>query len=296
MNPQDAQLIERFLQHLALAEGLSENTQAAYGQDLRTMASALAKAGLDFVSADEAFWRLYFAQLSLAQSSQRRRFSTLKHFYAFLQGQGLLTHIPLGSIHFSRMPKAIPQVLNEVEVEQLLQQPDTTTPLGLRDRALLELIYASGLRISEAVGLQLLQMDLTQGLVRIRGKGNKTRLVPMGEEALDWISAYLQGGRNALLKGRGFTDYVFISQKGTPMTRQAAWYRIKHLAREAGIQINLTPHGLRHAFATHLLNNGADLRSLQLLLGHASLSTTQIYTHVAKARLQAIFHQHHPRG
>ena len=224
-----------------------------------------------------------------------RLLSSLRRFYGYLVREDKIKNDPTALIDSPKLGRPLPKSLTEEQVEKLLQAPDISTPLGLRDRAMFETLYATGLRVSELVGLTLSQVSLTQGVVRVIGKGDKERLVPMGEEAISWISRYLAEGRPRLLR-RQSTDALFITARGGPMTRQALWHNLKRLARIGGIQIVLSPHTLRHAFATHLLNHGADLRVVQMLLGHADLSTTQIYTHVAQARLKTLHEMHHPRG
>jgi integrase/recombinase XerD len=227
--------------------------------------------------------------------STARLLSSLRRFYGYWVREGRIKSDPTALIDSPKIGRPLPKSLTEEQVEKLLQSPDETTPHGLRDRAMLEALYATGLRVSELVGLTLSQVSLTQGVVRVIGKGDKERLVPLGEEAMSWISRYLAEGRSKLLR-RHSTDAVFITARGGPMTRQAFWHNLKRHARSGGIQTVLSPHTLRHAFATHLLNHGADLRVVQMLLGHADLSTTQIYTHVAQARLKSLHAMHHPRG
>jgi integrase/recombinase XerD len=225
-----------------------------------------------------------------------RLLSSLRRFYGYLVREEKIKTDPTVLIDSPKLGRPLPKSLTEEQVEKLLESPDVTKPLGLRDRAMLETLYATGLRVSELVGLTLSQVSLTQGVVRVIGKGDKERLVPLGEEAISWISRYLAEGRPKLVKSRS-TDALFTTTRGGPMTRQAFWHNLKGHTRQAGIDAKkLSPHTLRHAFATHLLNHGADLRVVQMLLGHADLSTTQIYTHVAQARLKTLHEQHHPRG
>lgn len=227
--------------------------------------------------------------------SNARLLSTLKRFYQWLAADERIAADPTALLKAVKIPRDIPAVISESQVEALLNAPDVTTPLGLRDRAILELMYASGLRVSEVVELPFEQINLSAGLVQVTGKGAKERIVPVGEVALEWIGRYLRDARPQLV-GRKWVPTLFVSRLGRPMTRQTLWHRVHQLAWVAGIAGTLSPHGLRHAFATHLLNHGADLRTVQLLLGHSDLSTTQIYTHVAKERLHRIHQQHHPRG
>ncbi|MDD3576816.1 MAG: site-specific tyrosine recombinase XerD [Halothiobacillus sp.] len=293
-----ARLIDEFINALWLEEGLSKNTQSAYRCDLRLAALDWQRAGLRLneVSAED-LPRLLGERMSSGQSARSiaRLRSSLKRFYGWLRQQNLRTDDPTTALAAPRLPRALPYALSENEVERLLAAPDVSEPIGLRDRAMLELLYASGLRVTELIGLQFGQINLVQGVLRVTGKGNKDRLVPIGDEAIVWLSRYLREARPALL-GRRESANVFVTERGDGMTRQAFWYRIKHHALQAGLARLPSPHTLRHAFATHLLNHGADLRVLQMLLGHADLSTTQIYTHVATTRLKALHAQHHPRG
>lgn len=291
--------IEEFIAALWLEEGLAHNTQLAYRTDLRQAATLIQhEYGLDLAAVGpEHLMRLLGRRLSEGQSARSvaRLRSALKRFYGWLRRQSVIEHDPTTALAAPRLPRTLPGSLSESEVERLLLAPDTGEPLGLRDRAMLELLYATGLRVSELIGLSFGQINLVQGVVRVTGKGNKERLVPVGDEAIVWLSHYLQTGRPALM-GRHESPQVFVTERGDGMTRQAFWYVIKRHARQAGLTRLPSPHTLRHAFATHLLNHGADLRVLQMLLGHADLSTTQIYTHIATARLKALHAQHHPRG
>ena len=228
-------------------------------------------------------------------STTSRELSSFKRFYRYLLRQGKIQADPSLNIDTPKLPRNLPKTLTEAEVEALLNAPDVAQPLGLRDRAMLEVLYASGLRVSELVGLSIAQVSLSMGVVRVMGKGSKERLAPLGEESLEWISRYTREARPILLNGKT-SDALFITARGTSMTRQAFWHLIKRHAQQAGIDKPLSPHTLRHAFATHLLNHGADLRVVQLLLGHADISTTQIYTHVARERLKQLHAKHHPRG
>ncbi len=292
-------LIEPFLDALWMERGLSENTLAAYRSDLLGFARALRARGIDDLArVTRADIQAHLARRLEAGARPRstaRLLSTLRRFYAWLRRTGRIGEDPVALIETPKLGRPLPDTLSETEVEALLAAPDVATPLGLRDRAMLEVIYASGLRVSELVGLLPGQVNLQQGLVRIRGKGSKERLVPLGEVAQDWLVRYVREARPALL-GQREAETLFLSNRGTPLTRQAFWYRIKAHAAVAGIHKPLSPHTLRHAFATHLLNHGADLRVVQMLLGHSDLSTTQIYTHVARARLQELHARHHPRG
>ncbi len=298
--PSDAALalIEGFTDALWLERGLSINTLAAYRQDLLGLARHLEGQGgaLEHASRFELLDYLYrrSAQGRHARSNARL-LSTLRRFYSHLKRAGLVDVDPSEGIEPPRLGRPLPKSLSEAQVEALLRAPLVDEPLGLRDRAMLELLYATGLRVSELVGLLQPQVNLSMGVLRVVGKGDKERLVPLGEEAAYWLERYLQQAHGALLKGRA-SDVLFPSRLGRAMSRQAFWQLIKRYAQLAGITSTLSPHTLRHAFATHLLNHGADLRVVQLLLGHSSLSTTQIYTHIARERLQKLHAQHHPRG
>lgn len=296
--PDDMQLIGEFLEQLWLHDGLSDNTRAAYQTDLEQFAIWLKKNRSSLLQADRGElleylgWRL---QQGHKSSSTARFLSSARRFYAQAIEQGSITEDPSALVDMPKTGRALPATLSEEDVDALLAAPDISEPLGLRDRCMLEVLYACGLRVSELVGLRLDEISMRQGVVRVMGKGSKERLVPLGEQALDWLEQYLADARPLLLAGK-VTDVVFPSQRGQQMTRQTFWHRIKVHARTTGIAKPLSPHTLRHAFATHLLNHGADLRVVQMLLGHSDLSTTQIYTHVATARLQELHAEHHPRG
>lgn len=288
-----------FLEHLLLSEGLSANTQAAYRTDLTQFArwlGELESANWQQVSRDDLqSYIRYLQEAGRQDRSIARMVSSLKRLYGFGVDQAWLSINPCDLLKTPNVSAAIPSVLSESQISDLLDAPDTSTDLGLRDRAILELMYASGLRVSEVVNLPLSQLNLSAGLVMVTGKGNKERIVPLGEYASEWLERYLKIARPGLV-GEKWVETLFVSRLGRTMTRQTLWHRIHNLAQIAGIAGKLSPHGLRHAFATHLINHGADLRSVQLLLGHSDLSTTQIYTHVAKERLKSLHQQHHPRG
>lgn len=292
-------LIEQFLDAIWMERGLSENTLAAYRNDLTGYTRWLASQQLsDLTAAGREDVQTYLAQRVAAKASPRstaRLLSTLRRFYAWLRRENRISEDPTALIAAPRLGRPLPKTLTELEVEALLAVPDTRTLLGMRDRTMLEVLYASGLRVSELVSLTIMQLNLQQGVIRVSGKGNKERLVPLGDEALSWLQRYLQDARLALLNGQT-CDALFVTTRREAMTRQAFWYMIKRHAKSAGIGKALSPHTLRHAFATHLLNHGADLRVVQMLLGHSDLSTTQIYTHVARARLKDLHARHHPRG
>lgn len=295
----DGELIRRFMNALWVEEGLSENTQKAYCSDLSLFAAWLTsshKKTLCQVDASEIedYLALKFRQKASERTSARL-LSSLRKFYLFAAREGGVEKDPTVSIEAPRIGRPLPKTLTEKDVEALLEAPNTDEPLGCRDRVMLEVLYATGLRVSELVGLTLGQLNLRQGVVRVVGKGSKDRLVPIGEEAEDWMNRYLAGARPEILRGRR-SDDVFVTDRGSGMTRQAFWYIIKRYALLAGVRKPLSPHTLRHAFATHLLNHGADLRVVQLLLGHSDLSSTQIYTYVAQERLKDLHARCHPRG
>lgn len=291
-------LIDQFLDALWLEKGLSDNTRDAYRSDLALFNGWLQEQGVELPSAGRALildhlaWRL---DQGYKPRSTARFLSGVRGFYRYLLREKLIGVDPTLHVDMPQLGRPLPKSLSEADVEALLQAPDLSEAIGQRDRAMLEVLYACGLRVTELVSLTLDQVNLRQGVLRVMGKGSKERLVPMGEEAVVWIERYLRDGRNDLLNGRP-SDVLFPSQRGEQMTRQTFWHRIKHQAQVAGISKALSPHTLRHAFATHLLNHGADLRVVQMLLGHSDLSTTQIYTHVARARLQELHARHHPRG
>ncbi len=295
----DHAIIERFLDALWMERGLSQNTLAAYRSDLvkfatwldnrsaRTLEQARREDLLDYLAEQ--------SMLAKKPRSTARLLSCMRQFYQHSLREGWVQVDPSSRIDAPKLGRPLPKSLTEDEVEALLDAPDLDTPEGFRDRTMLELLYATGLRVSELVTLRLEQVGLAQGVVRVVGKGDKERLVPLGEDAVDWLDRFLKSTRPELLKER-FCSEIFPTRRGMGMTRQAFWYRIKRHAQVAGITKHLSPHTLRHAFATHLLNHGADLRVVQMLLGHSDLSTTQIYTHVAQERLKSLHAMHHPRG
>lgn len=297
-NEQNEELIEHFINTLLSQEGLSSNTLSAYKQDLRHFANyaqAQTKPLEKIVRTDVQDYLLSRAERGYAPRSNARILSTLRKFYHWMIRNQLASENPCVQIISLRQGRRLPQTLSEEEISRLLEMPDTSTSYGLRDKAMLELIYACGLRVSELVNLLFSQLSLDAGYVRIVGKGGKERLVPIGECACEWLERYIKQARPVLL-GERQCDYVFISSRGRAMTRQTFWYALKRIARSANIQKSFSPHTLRHAFATHLLNHGADLRVVQVLLGHSDLSTTQIYTHVANQRLKNLHKMHHPRS
>ena len=290
--------IDRFVDAVWIEDGLAANTLAAYRRDLSLYADWLAASGdrtLD--QSTEADLRAYAVARHDASraTSANRRLTVFKRYFRWALREHLTTVDPTLRLQSARQPLRVPKTLSEAQVEALLGAPDVETPLGLRDRTMLELMYASGLRVSELVGLKSVHLSLPEGALRVTGKGNKERLVPFGEEAHAWLTRYLAGGRNAILQGQA-SDALFVTARGGPMTRQMFWKLVKAHAFKGEVRVPLSPHTLRHAFATHLLNHGADLRAVQMLLGHADISTTTIYTHVARERLKALHAQHHPRG
>ena len=291
-------LIDAFCDALWLEDGLSKNTLDAYKRDLLLFAQWLqAVQSRTLYQANATDLNAYFAarHASSKASSANRRLAVLKRFYQYALRLQRITTDPCLRMKSAKQPARFPKTLSEQQVEALLGAPDVNTPLGLRDRTMLEVMYASGLRVSELVLLKIIEVGMHEGVLRVTGKGNKTRLVPFGEEARVWIERYVQEARGTILNGK-INDALFVTALGGPMTRQMFWTLIKKYAIKADVLAPLSPHTLRHAFATHLLNHGADLRVVQLLLGHADISTTQIYTHVARERLKKIHAQHHPRG
>ena len=279
-----------------MERGLAENTLSAYRSDLLLFSVWAASRSRGLLEVGPADLSDFMAeQLGTPVRTVARRLSALRRFYRYQVQRGTLDHDPSTRLESPRLARRLPGVLSETQVDELLAAPDVSTALGLRDRAMLELLYASGLRVSELVGLTLNRINLTQSTVRVSGKGAKERLVPFGEEAADWLERYLARGRAEILAGR-VSEALFPSRRAKAMSRQAFWQAIKRYALRAGIDREISPHTLRHAFATHLLDHGADLRVLQMLLGHSDLSTTQIYTHVARERLKQIHAEHHPRG
>lgn len=287
-------LIDKLLEHLWLTRRLSQNTLHSYRRDLEKVAARLRRKKLDWLSAAREDLAEAVYDEAEQPSSQARSLSVCKRLYAWLEETGQRHDNPTVFLKAPKQTQKLPQLISENQIDRILDAPDTGTPHGLRDKALLEVMYATGLRVTEAVKLQLGDIDLDKGLIRTVGKGNKQRIVPLGGEAVYWIERYLQEARPLLLKEK-MCDELFVSQKRVGITRQLAWMIVKEYAEIAGITA-LSPHGLRHAFATHLVNHGADLRVVQTLLGHADISTTEIYTHVANQRLKAVVEQHHPRN
>lgn len=289
--------LDAFIDHLWLEDGLAKNTLESYRADLSQFALWLSQNKLSLLDASQANIQQYLA-VKFPHSKPRsigRLIASMRRFYRYCLREHLLEVDPTLQIDSPKLPRSLPKSLNEQEVEDLLEAPDTSAPIGLRDRAMLELLYASGLRVSELVTIKVTEVSTQDGVVRVTGKGSKTRLVPMGEEAADWIIRYLKHARPEILQ-RKMSDALFVTNRAAAMTRQAFWYLIKRYAIQAEIHKPMSPHVLRHAFATHLLNHGADLRVVQMLLGHSDISTTQIYTHVARERLKNLHSAHHPRG
>ena len=296
----NARLLDRFADGLWLNDGLARNTLESYRRDIAQFAAWLEESGSKSVleAAPADLQRHLAWQVERKRAKPRttsRLVSSLKRFFQFALREGLRHDDPAAELESPRLPRSLPKSLSEEQVESLLDAPDVATAQGLRDRAMLETLYASGLRVSELVGLKTMQVSLEMNVVRVLGKGSKERLTPLGEEAADWIARYLREARPELLRGRK-SDALFVTARGGPMTRQAFWALVKRHAAQAGIRAPISPHTLRHAFATHLINHGADLRVVQMLLGHADISTTQIYTHVARERLKQLHRKHHPRG
>ena len=289
-------LIDQFLDAVWVEQGLSKNTLSAYSSDLRIFAKWLSdKSMLDVDKGDLSRFLAARYAAGIGNRSTARILSSLRRFYGYYIRENSLIIDPTLLIESPHIGRPLPVSLSELDVELLLNAPEVTNTNGFRDKTMLEVLYATGLRVSELVGLKFEQISFRQGVVRIIGKGNKERLVPVGEEAMSWLEAYMIQARKKLL-GERQCDYLFVTNRGDGMTRQAFWHIIKRHAKKAGISKELSPHTLRHAFATHLLNHGADLRVVQLLLGHADLSTTQIYTHIARERLKELHSKFHPRG
>lgn len=296
----DRRVIEAFVDQLWLEHGLSRNTLSAYTNDLAHFSNWLRANNGDLLNATtldiQNFYRVRFEQ-NINRRSDARMLSSLRRFYGYLKRLNRIASDPTHLLETPKTSRHLPVSLSETEVENLLNAPDTTELLGLRDRAMLELLYATGLRVSELVSLEYNQVSFDQGVIRVVGKGNKERLVPLGEVSVDWLTRYVRESRQLLLNEHEPVSELFITQRGKAMTRQAFWYMIKRYATKAGINASLiSPHTIRHAFATHLLNHGADLRVVQMLLGHSDISTTQIYTHVADQRLKDLYDKHHPRA
>ncbi len=294
--PHDSDVIDAFIDALWLEDGLSKNTLSAYRSDMQALAAHLDKSNHGLLQADDQSLNTFLAaQIKAKTSSSNRRLATFRRFFAWAKREGRLALDPTVRIPTAKSAQRVPKIMSETQVEALLAAPDVQEPLGLRDRAMLELIYASGLRVSELVALTMVQVGMNEGVLRVMGKGAKERVVPFGEVARHWIARYKREARPVILNGQ-LSDDLFVTARGAAMTRQMFWNIIKKHAFTAEIKTPLSPHTLRHAFATHLLNHGADLRVVQLLLGHADITTTQIYTHVARERLKQLHARNHPRG
>jgi integrase/recombinase XerD len=291
-------VIDRFLDAIWMERGLSENTLGAYRADLVALSQRLDSKGIRLVDGSRADIMEYIAwrvEGGAKPRSTARQLSSFRRFYRYLLREGVVSEDPTVNIAMPKIGRSLPQSLTEQDVDALLASPKVAEPLGHRDRTMLEVLYATGVRVSELINLKLGQINLNQGVLRIVGKGDRERLIPLGDEAQDWIREFIEGPRGEILLERQ-TEFLFPTRRGDRMTRQAFWHIIKRYARKAGIVKKLSPHTVRHAFATHLLNNGADLRVVQLLLGHSDVSTTQIYTHVARERMKELHSRHHPRG
>lgn len=293
---QDQQLIDTFLDALWAESGLTENTLSSYASDLKMFASWLRhKSLLEAEESDIAEFLASRFKQGVSSRSTARLLSCLRRYYAYQMRERTIDIDPTALIESPHIGRTLPSALSESDIDLLLAAPEESDVVGFRDKTMLELLYATGLRVSELISLKFEQVNFRQGYVRITGKGNKERLVPVGEQALEWLEKYMSQIRQQLLAER-HSDFLFVTKRGTGMTRQAFWYAIKRYGKKAGIKGHLSPHTLRHAFATHLLNHGADLRVVQLLLGHSDLSTTQIYTHIAQERLKNLHKKYHPRG
>jgi len=292
------ELVDQFLDAIWMERGLSKNTLGAYRADLMTLGRSLAETGTSINEAEKSDLLEFIAKRVESGAKPRstaRQLSSFRRFYRYIMREGLRGSDPTADIEMPRIGRSLPKSLSEDEVDALLGAPNTDEPLGHRDRAMLELLYATGLRVSELINLKQSQVNFNQGVLRIVGKGDRERLIPLGEESQHWMREFIDGPRMEILLERQ-TDYLFPTRRGDRMTRQAFWHIIKRYAEKAGVRQKMSPHSLRHAFATHLLNRGADLRVVQMLLGHSDLSTTQIYTHVARERLKDLHGEHHPRG
>ena len=296
VSAKDRRVIDLYLDAIWVEKGLSDSTLSSYRRDLDGFARwpDLTSSLLSVSDVDVGRFLAHRLQRKLSARSTARFLSCVRGFYAYQLRENVIQSNPVALIESPKQGKPLPRSLSETDVVRLLAAPNVDDAIGLRDRTMIEVLYACGLRVSELIGLTLSQVNLRQGVVRVMGKGSKERLVPLGEEAMNWLLRYAKEARPVLLNGT--SEVLFPSTRGRQMTRQTFWYRIKHWAQVAGIDAALSPHTLRHAFATHLVNHGADLRVVQLLLGHSDLSTTQIYTHVAEARMKSLHAEHHPRG
>ena len=299
MSDSDRQILDAFIDNIWIERGLSQNTLDSYRSDLEQFCSWLEKNNLSYIKTSKKEILSYLSflfQKGLGSKTVARKLSSLKSFFRYLVFKSIIPNDPSSEIETPKLLKSIPKSISEKEVEALLAAPDEKTDIGLRDKTMIETLYSCGLRISELTNLELLNLNLRQGVIRVIGKGQKERLVPMGDQLIGLLELYISSSRKNLLNKR-HSDFLFLSTRGQRMTRQSFWHRIKHYCLASGFEPDkISPHVLRHAFATHLLNNGADLRVVQLLLGHSDLNTTQIYTEVARQRLKRLHTEHHPRG
>ena len=299
MSDSDRQILDAFIDNIWIEKGLSQNTLDSYRSDLEQFSSWLEKNNLSYIKTSKKEILSYLSflfQKGLGSKTVARKLSSLKSFYRYLVFKSIIPNDPSSEVETPKLLKSIPKSISEKEVEALLAAPDEKTDIGLRDKTMIETLYSCGLRISELTNLELLNLNLRQGVIRVIGKGQKERLVPMGDQLIGLLELYISSSRKNLLNKR-HSDFLFLSTRGQKMTRQSFWHRIKHYCLASGFEPDkISPHVLRHAFATHLLNNGADLRVVQLLLGHSDLNTTQIYTEVARQRLKRLHTEHHPRG
>ena len=299
MSDSDRQILDAFIDNIWIEKGLSQNTLDSYRSDLEQFSSWLDKNNLSYIKTSKKEILSYLSflfQKGLGSKTVARKLSSLKSFFRYLVFKSIISKDPSSEVETPKLLKSIPKSISEKEVEVLLAAPDEKTDIGLRDKTMIETLYSCGLRISELTNLELLNLNLRQGVIRVIGKGQKERLVPMGDQLIGLLELYISSSRKSLLNKR-HSDFLFLSTRGKRMTRQSFWHRIKHYCLASGFEPDkISPHVLRHAFATHLLNNGADLRVVQLLLGHSDLNTTQIYTEVARQRLKRLHTEHHPRG
>ena len=299
MSDSDRQILDAFIDNIWIEKGLSQNTLDSYRSDLEQFSSWLEKNNLSYIKTSKKEILSYLSflfQKGLGSKTVARKLSSLKSFFRYLVFKSIIPNDPSSEVETPKLLKSIPKSISEKEVEALLAAPDEKTDIGLRDKTMIETLYSCGLRISELTNLELLNLNLRQGVIRVIGKGQKERLVPMGDQLIGLLELYTSSSRKNLLNKR-HSDFLFLSTRGQRMTRQSFWHRIKHYCLASGFEPDkISPHVLRHAFATHLLNNGADLRVVQLLLGHSDLNTTQIYTEVARQRLKRLHTEHHPRG
>ena len=299
MSDSDRQILDAFIDNIWIEKGLSQNTLDSYRSDLEQFSSWLEKNNLSYIKTSKKeilFYLSFLFQKGLGSKTVARKLSSLKSFFRYLVFKSIIPNDPSSEVETPKLLKSIPKSISEKEVEALLAAPDEKTDIGLRDKTMIETLYSCGLRISELTNLELLNLNLRQGVIRVIGKGQKERLVPMGDQLIGLLELYISSSRKNLLNKR-HSDFLFLSTRGQRMTRQSFWHRIKHYCLASGFEPDkISPHVLRHAFATHLLNNGADLRVVQLLLGHSDLNTTQIYTEVARQRLKRLHTEHHPRG